>query len=216
MSLSSWLRDYLFIPLGGSRGGAWKTCRNLMITMTLGGLWHGLSWVFVIWGVLHGAYLVLHRFFRPFCEARPRLDGLLQTVPGTALRMAVTFLGVCVGWVLFAAAGVEAEATTARLNKIAAHEAVGGESYSALHTSGEMLTKLVVPQRGKGPPLHPQGLWYTVAVVALCHWLAVRGTWDRLARRLPAPALGFGYAAILTLALVLAPDAGQAFIYFQF
>jgi alginate O-acetyltransferase complex protein AlgI len=216
ISLSSWLRDYLFIPLGGSRGGTWKTCRNLLITMTLGGLWHGLSWMFVLWGVLHGAFLILHRFFRAFCEARPRLSWLLRTPPGTALRVAVTFLGVCVGWVLFGAAGVEAEATMARLNALAAGAPVPAESSSALHTAGVMLHKLAVPQPGQGPPLHNHGLWYTVAAVVLCHYLTARGAWKKLWRRLPAPALGAGYAAMLTLALVLAPDTGQAFIYFQF
>jgi alginate O-acetyltransferase complex protein AlgI len=216
ISLSSWLRDYLFIPLGGSRGGAWKTCRNLMITMTLGGLWHGVSWVFVLWGMLHGTFLILHRFFRAFCEARPRLDRLLQSIPGTALRMAVTFLGVCLGWVLFFTASIEAETSMARLNKVAAGEAVTGEGYSALQETGVILHKLVVPTDGQGPPLHNRGLWLTVLVVAACHVVAARGTWRWIAVRLPAPVMGFGYAAMLTLALVLAPDAGRAFIYFQF
>ena len=68
MSLSGWLRDYLFIPLGGSRGGEWRTRRNLMLTMTLGGLWHGASWTFIVWGVLHGLYLVVHRIYRQLRE----------------------------------------------------------------------------------------------------------------------------------------------------
>lgn len=59
ISLSSWLRDYLYIPLGGNRGGVLKTMRNLIITMFLGGLWHGAAWTFVIWGLLHGIYLVI-------------------------------------------------------------------------------------------------------------------------------------------------------------
>jgi alginate O-acetyltransferase complex protein AlgI len=216
ISLSTWLRDYLFIPLGGSRGGEWKTCRNLMITMTLGGLWHGLSWVFVLWGVLHGAFLVLHRLFRSFCEARPRLDALLRTPPGTGLRMGVTFFGVCLGWALFAAAGVEAEATLARTKKLAAGEAVTSPGYSAVHATKVLVRKMVTPEVGLGAPLDRRGLLYTALAVAFCHVLAVRGTWKKLWRRLPAPALGFGYAAMLTLALVLAPDTGQAFIYFQF
>src|SRR2546423_5301358 len=87
ISLSTWLRDYLFIPLGGSRGGTWQTCRNLLLTMTLGGLWHGASWTFVAWGVLHGLLLVGHRFFQAACRARPRLDRLLRPEPGTAARV---------------------------------------------------------------------------------------------------------------------------------
>ncbi|MCE9613256.1 MAG: MBOAT family protein [Lentisphaerae bacterium] len=68
ISLSTWLRDYLYIPLGGSRGGRWRTYRNLMITMFLGGLWHGANWTFVVWGTLHGLYLAVHKFLS---ERRP-------------------------------------------------------------------------------------------------------------------------------------------------
>src|SRR6185437_16914963 len=61
ISLSTWLRDYLYIPLGGNRGSSWATYRNLMITMVLGGLWHGASWTFVFWGFLHGLGLGVTR-----------------------------------------------------------------------------------------------------------------------------------------------------------
>src|SRR5439155_1202896 len=71
ISLSSWLRDYLFIPLGGSRGRTWATCRNLFLTMALGGLWHGASWTFVLWGCLHGMLLIVHRSFRTYCSTPP-------------------------------------------------------------------------------------------------------------------------------------------------
>src|SRR5262249_59785222 len=73
ISLSTWLRDYLFIPLGGSTGSRLKTFRNLTVTMFLGGLWHGASWVFVIWGLLHGAYLILERLVTPPLTAVSRL-----------------------------------------------------------------------------------------------------------------------------------------------
>lgn len=88
ISLSSWLRDYLFIPLGGSRGPVWKTCRNLLITMLLGGLWHGAAWTFVAWGALHGGVLALERIFRRNARA-----GLIGVV--------VTFHIVLLGWILF-------------------------------------------------------------------------------------------------------------------
>src|SRR6266446_931632 len=77
ISLSTWLRDYLFIPLGGSRGTNAQTNRNLMITMALGGLWHGASWNFVIWGVVQGLMLVTHRVFRDWCEKRATLCRVL-------------------------------------------------------------------------------------------------------------------------------------------
>jgi alginate O-acetyltransferase complex protein AlgI len=92
ISLSSVLRDYLYIPMGGSRHGAWKTCRNLMITMLLGGLWHGANWTFVAWGAFHGALLVAHRYGGAFLTRWP-----------AALRKATTFVLVIMGWVLFRA-----------------------------------------------------------------------------------------------------------------
>lgn len=64
ISLSNWLRDYLYIPLGGNRHGTFRTYANLMVTMLLGGLWHGASWNFVVWGGFHGLFLVVHRLFR--------------------------------------------------------------------------------------------------------------------------------------------------------
>ncbi|MDG1826184.1 MAG: MBOAT family O-acyltransferase [Henriciella sp.] len=79
ISLSSWLRDYLYIPLGGNRGGEAKTYRNLMTTMVLGGLWHGAAWTFVAWGALHGTALALHRAAFKGKRALPVIVGLLAT-----------------------------------------------------------------------------------------------------------------------------------------
>jgi alginate O-acetyltransferase complex protein AlgI len=95
ISLSSWLRDYLFIPLGGSRGTRRQTGRNLMLTMLLGGLWHGANWTFVAWGAYHGALLVAHR---RWAAAGRRLAGAWRP-----LAVAGTFLSVSVGWVFFRA-----------------------------------------------------------------------------------------------------------------
>ena len=75
--------------------------------MTLGGLWHGASWTFVVWGVLHGLLLIGHRLFQRFCELRPFLRQVLQSWPGTAVRVLTTFLAVCVCWVFFRAQGIE-------------------------------------------------------------------------------------------------------------
>jgi alginate O-acetyltransferase complex protein AlgI len=93
ISLSSWLRDYLYIPLGGSRQGVPRTLMNLVLTMFLGGLWHGASWTFVAWGLLHGAYLVGERLLRQVVPFQlPRLVGAL-----------LTFLLVSLAWVFFRA-----------------------------------------------------------------------------------------------------------------
>jgi D-alanyl-lipoteichoic acid acyltransferase DltB (MBOAT superfamily) len=91
MTLSRFLRDFLYIPLGGNRGGPWKAARNVMITMVLGGLWHGAAWGFVLWGTLHGVFLVAERPLR----------GRLR-VPAW-LRWAIVFHLVVLLWVLFRA-----------------------------------------------------------------------------------------------------------------
>ena len=101
ISLSTWLRDYVFIPLGGSRGGRWATYRNLMIVMAVGGLWHGAAWGYVLWGLAHGLMLVLNKQFKDYCEIHPRLDAAMQSGIGTALRIAFTFFCVSMCWVLF-------------------------------------------------------------------------------------------------------------------
>ena len=97
ISLSSWLRDYLYIPLGGSRGAAWKTYRNLMITMVLGGLWHGASWNFVIWGALHGGALAVTRLWQ---RARGSERGSMVT---RVVCVLATFHFVCLAWIFFRA-----------------------------------------------------------------------------------------------------------------
>src|SRR5262245_17375332 len=95
ISLSTWLRDYLFIPLGGSRHGFWKTLRNLLITMTLAGLWHGANWQFVVWGLLQGVMLAGHRIIQKLLEPFKGLREELQSPLGTTVRIALTF-GLCV------------------------------------------------------------------------------------------------------------------------
>ena len=97
ISLSSWLRDYLYIPLGGNRNGHFKLYRNLMITMLLGGLWHGAAWTFVIWGALHGSYLVIEQLLKSSQFGQ-------QLKPNAAINFALgllTFLAVVLAFVVF-------------------------------------------------------------------------------------------------------------------
>jgi D-alanyl-lipoteichoic acid acyltransferase DltB (MBOAT superfamily) len=96
ISLSTWLRDYVYITFGGNRGGPWRTYRNLLLTMLLGGLWHGANWNFVIWGGYHGVLLSIERMLG---IGKPKPLSLYYP-----LRMAFTFALVCVGWVFFRAA----------------------------------------------------------------------------------------------------------------
>jgi len=94
ISLSSWLRDYLYIPLGGNRHGRLRTSLNLLITMGLGGLWHGASWNFALWGLYHGALLVAHRGMKRVLPPLPKL---------APLWIACTFVLVTLGWIPFRA-----------------------------------------------------------------------------------------------------------------
>jgi len=100
ISLSTFLRDYLYVPLGGNRRGALITYRNLLLTMLLGGLWHGASWTFVAWGAYHGLLLVAYRAIAPLWDRQPAW-----------LRRAETFILVVVGWVLFRASDFGMAAT---------------------------------------------------------------------------------------------------------
>jgi D-alanyl-lipoteichoic acid acyltransferase DltB (MBOAT superfamily) len=99
MTLSRWLRDYLYIPLGGNRGGRLLTYRNLMLTMLIGGLWHGAGWTFVVWGGIHGTALCVERWWRG-------RSGFVER-PWTTRRRAwhrfVTFQVVCFAWIFFRA-----------------------------------------------------------------------------------------------------------------
>lgn len=189
ISLSTWLRDYVFIPLGGSRGSRWLNCRNLMVTMVLGGLWHGAAWGYVLWGAAHGLLLVGHKQFKDYADARPRLAAFLETAFGTGLRVFFTFVCVSLCWVLF---------------------------QPDLGKALEVFEKLFDFQKGRTLPLNNRSLWALVGMLFACQWLVRSGAWEWAYRRLPAPVLGTGYAVCLCTALVLAPNGGSTFLYFQF
>ncbi|MEB3883315.1 MBOAT family O-acyltransferase [Lyngbya sp. CCY1209] len=106
ISLSTWLRDYLYIPLGGNRGGQLMTYRNLMLTMLLGGLWHGAGWNFVIWGGLHGGALIVQREWSKFSAPYRQLSGVMKSM-GPPL----TFYWVCIAWIFFRATDLEKSMT---------------------------------------------------------------------------------------------------------
>jgi alginate O-acetyltransferase complex protein AlgI len=189
MSLSGWIRDYVFVPLGGSKGTPLRTAFNLLVTMTLCGLWHGAAWNYVLFGAVQGMILVGHRGFR-LVAGRTSLAGWLQTSPGTVLRVVATFTLFCYTLVIFRC--------------------------STLTVSGMMLRRLVTAADGRGLPLQAFGLWLTFAAVLVCHLLSRTGRWELSFSKLPSPVRGLAYSSALTLALVAAPNTSKAFIYFQF
>ena len=106
ISLSSFLRDYLYIPLGGSKGGQLKTNRNLLLTMLLGGLWHGASWNFVLWGALHGGFLAVERVLKGLFQSKSKTPQtqLKENWLLSASKTLLIFHFVCIAWVPFRAA----------------------------------------------------------------------------------------------------------------
>jgi alginate O-acetyltransferase complex protein AlgI len=148
ISLSRWLRDYLYIPLGGNRGGRLRLYRNLMVTMLLGGLWHGASWTFVAWGGLHGAIQVVYRALK--------IDAWVEgarfaTLRGAALQIAAwaaTMALICFGWVLFRA-HTFADALTV-LTNLGAPGGWGSQAFLPLLDYTAPLIAVEIYQRASG------------------------------------------------------------------
>jgi len=186
ITLSSWLRDYLYIPLGGNRGSLPATYRNLMLTMTLGGLWHGASWTFLLWGAYHGAFLALERAFR---DRGLRVTALAPL--GRFLALPLTFVAVQIGWAIF------------RAGDFATLAALGRRVASApLETAPFLDSFAYLPLIVAAYALH-----------AASAWLRSReSTGELLARPwVAAPALAAAFVLVATLG-----GASSAFIYFQF
>jgi alginate O-acetyltransferase complex protein AlgI len=190
MSLSGWLRNYVYYPLGGSRGTSWQTNRNILITLTLCGLWHGAAWPFVVFGALQGLLLIAHRGFRAFTARLPELNRLLLTRSGTVLRVVATFFIFTCSLVVFRS--------------------------SSLAAGWSMWERMFTTQPGLCEPVSLSLMGFLVIILAVGHALGGSGGWRWLAARTPSSLMGWGYALLLTLALVLAPPAGKAFVYFQF
>ena len=101
ISLSTWLRDYLYIPLGGNRATAWRTRFNLFVTMVLGGLWHGAAWTFILWGIFQGLLLIVYRDAARLRIVRDWLLG--ESALARTIGWAVMFHLTCYGWLIFRA-----------------------------------------------------------------------------------------------------------------
>jgi D-alanyl-lipoteichoic acid acyltransferase DltB (MBOAT superfamily) len=209
ITLSSWLRDYLYIPLGGNRKGKLRTYVNLMITMLLGGLWHGANWTFVVWGGLHGFYLWVEKFFR---DRSARATGeivvnqpipmvvkasMVPSIPSNKgfqgfLYAMFTFMLVNVTWVFFRS--------------------------NSFGRAGEMLNSMFGGV-GKADPLLSTLAMIKIAVIItgmlIFHWFMRDRRVTELIYRLPWWLTGLVWSAIVIL-LILSQETSNSFIYFQF
>ncbi len=218
ITLSTWLRDYLYVPLGGNRRGEGRTYINLMLTMLLGGLWHGASWTFVVWGALHGTYLCVERLIRPKKAAND--DGALETkeveialkepvpmvtasasfAPAFFRRKSVhnffaallTFFLVNVTWVFFRASDFD---TAWRL--LGSMFGLTSNGAAALPTLEIYIVTII-----------------TVLLVAT-HWLMRNSGIIQVAQKMKWWMVGCLWAGMIVL-LVLSQKSSNSFIYFQF
>lgn len=192
ISLSGWLRDYLYISLGGNRKGKIRQYANLIITMFLGGLWHGASWNFVLWGMMHGVALALHKVWMTLTGRRKgKRSGGIRRFFG----MLVTFHFVCLCWVFFRNA--------------------------EFSTSIDMLRQIFTTFRPQFFPQLVEGYWEVFALMALGYFLHfVPDSWERVCTKsvIRLPLLGKAVLMVLVVYLVIQMKSAeiQPFIYFQF
>ena len=191
ITLSSWLRDYLYIPLGGSRCAKWKIHRNLMLTMLLGGLWHGAGWSYILWGAIHGLGQVLER---PFNKKRPP-DAPPRNRAVLILRGIITFHVVAFAWIFFRAGAIDAEGLTTVRRLLAAIGHCG--------TKATLLTPLAIVFLLLGFALQ------------LLDGETPRRLWNAF-NRLPPLVQGLLAAILLAVVMGLGPAGVAPFIYFQF
>ena len=196
MTLSSWLRDYLYIPLGGNRQSVWRTHLNLMITMTLGGLWHGASWCFVVWGMIHGIALSVSRIVHTKLGVKPD-EPLLKSPLYRFVSTVATFHLVALAWVFFRAPTFDTAFTIIR--QIFSFRLLGATDLAAL---GMVLPGLI---------------FFAVVFLVLLHLLASRAERAGLHRgRLWTVGRPVLYFIVIAAIMLCAGRGPQQFIYFQF
>ncbi len=208
ITLSAWLRDYLYIPLGGNRNGRFRTYFNLMITMLLGGLWHGANWTFVVWGALHGFYLWMEKIVQHFSTLKQAAMtsvssaeiGVLGVLPGELktktvrnfLLAMVTFFFINVTWVFFRAPD--------------------------FHSAWQMLTAMFTHIPNGQVLLSTLSIIKVSVIVILLvafHWMMRNTRVLTVAAKMPWWLLGLIWA-VLILLLVWSQESSSSFIYFQF
>jgi alginate O-acetyltransferase complex protein AlgI len=188
ISLSTFLRDYLYIPLGGNQVRPLRAAINLVIVMFLGGLWHGAAWTFVVWGLLHGSYLVIERVVRVLFEKKPWADNFATR----ALAWLATYGAVCIAWVFFRASDFTV-----------ASRMLGGMFGRHAHGDAILSTREIL-----------QVATVTICVIAV-HWTLRDSNIETAVTRVPRWVVTTTWA-LMACAIILTQGNSNAFIYFQF
>jgi D-alanyl-lipoteichoic acid acyltransferase DltB (MBOAT superfamily) len=204
ITLSAWLRDYLYIPLGGNRNGKFRTYINLMITMLLGGLWHGANWTFVVWGALHGAYLWVEKIIQDIRKVPAPLptEGLVTAAAPTALvknktvgnfmLAMITFFFINVTWVFF------------RAPDFSSAWQLLTSMFSSVPKAEALLTTLSIIK-----------VSVIIVLIVIFHWLMRNTRVLIVAEKMPWWLLGIIWSVLLLL-LIWSQESSSSFIYFQF
>ena len=202
ITLSTFLRDYLYIPLGGSRTGRWRRYFNLMATMLLGGLWHGAGWTFIIWGALHGIYLAINHFWKAIVPAR-----LILLVPlwlGAMTGGVLTFTAVVTAWVVF-----RSNDTARALTMLKAMFGIAAQPITFREVSqGKLLLQSGMSGRDLLGLLVPSLLWVWLLPNSICIRFIARNSWLTLLQ----------IAGVLIVLYLAINRFGSysPFLYFQF
>ena len=190
ISLSSWLRDYLYVPLGGGRGGAVKVYRNLLITMILGGLWHGARFNFLLWGVYQGVLLCVHRLAEPWLN-RLTPKGATARQSLVVLSWALFFHLMCYGWLLFRAEGA---------SQIVAMTGALATGWQDAGAHAGMLARV---------------LWFSWPILVM-QFFQARADNLLVALTWPSPVRAVAYLVMFYLVAIFGAIESVEFIYFQF
>jgi alginate O-acetyltransferase complex protein AlgI len=215
ISLSTWLRDYLYIPLGGSRKGKWKTYRNLMLTMLLGGLWHGANWKFVFWGAMHGIALAIHK------ATKKILDKIPSILPTKFVSWFITFHFVIFLWVFFRATDINRQELVSVTEDGVTTEMVQNVTINAFEVSWIMV-KQVFTDLDFNFAIHfwdSRSLWVILVLIGFAMHTIPLKVVDKISDyfvRSPFILKVVFFVILLQLVIQLQNENVQPFIYFQF
>lgn len=198
MTLGDWLRNYLYFPLGGSRRGLGRTCFNLLVVMLIAGIWHGAAWGFIVWGGLHGLYLVVHRLGDRLAKDWQPLQAFWETPPGLLIGWGITQLSVFFAWIFFRLPNLSQSGLV--VQRLWGHEADAQFSekiyVEALGSDRFHLAAIIA------------AIWGAMAIAYLFH----RG----LKLHLSLPIKLLLIPTCFLLAWILAPNESPPYIYFDF